>query len=86
MTEERKRVKVVIDDKEYTIVGTKSAVHIKLVAQTVNEQLEELSKMSTYLSKEERAILMAINAVSDQIESHEKMIQLENDIENNKTD
>lgn len=77
MTGERKRVKVVIDNKEYTIVGTKSATHIKLVAKTINEQLAELDKKTTYLSREEQAILMAINAISDQIESHEQMIQLE---------
>lgn len=83
---ERKRVKVVINDKEYTIIGTKSAAHIKLVAQTINDQLADLDALSNNLSREEQAILMAVNAVSDQINSHEKMIEFEEKIKNNKTD
>lgn len=83
---ERKRVKVVIDDKEYTIIGTKSAAHIKLVAKIINDQLADLDAMSNNLSREEQAILMAVNAVSDQIDSHEKMIELEEKMKNNKTD
>lgn len=80
VTGERRRVKVVINDKEYTIMGTKSAAHIKLVAKTINDQLADLDAMSNNLSREEQAILMAVNAVSDQIDSHEKMIELEDKI------
>lgn len=80
MVNKKKRIKVVIQDKEYTIVSDKSAAHIELVAETINKQLEELSAMSTTLSKEEQAILMAVNAVSDQIGSHTKMIELEEKI------
>lgn len=86
VTGDRKRVKVVINGKEYTIIGTKSAAHIKLVEKTVNDQLADLDAMSNNLSREEQAILMAVNAVSDQIESHQQMIQLEDKIKNNKTD
>lgn len=86
VTGQRKRVKVVIDGKEYTIVGTKSAAHIKLVAKTVNEQLAELDAMSNPISREEQAILMAVNAVSDQIDSHEQMIKMEEKLKDKKTD
>lgn len=77
MTNEKRRSKVVINDKEYTIVGNKSAAHVELVAETINKQIDELNSLSRKLSKEEQAILMAVNAVSDQIESHKKMIELE---------
>lgn len=86
MTGNRKRVKVVIDGKEYTIIGTKSAAHIELVAKIINDQLADLDALSNDLSREEQAILMAVNAVSDQIENHKQMIQLENRTKNNKTD
>lgn len=86
VTGQRKRVKVVINDKEYTIVGTKSAAHIKLVAKTINEQLAALEAKSAHLSREEQAILMAVNAVSDQIDSHEQMIKMEEQLKNTKTD
>lgn len=89
MSSEKRRVKVVINDKEYTIIGTKPAAHIELVASTLNKQLAELNAMSSGLSKEEQATLIAVNAVSDQIESHKRMIELEAELEalkNNKTE
>lgn len=86
MSNDKKRVKVVINEKEYTIIGTKSAAHVQLVAKIINEQLEKLDELSNNLSREEQAILIAVNAVSDQINSHKQMIELENKIKNNKTD
>lgn len=83
MAEEKRRVKVVIDEKEYTIISNKSVAHVELVAETVNKQLDEMKKLSTGMSKEELAILMAVNAVSDQIDSHTKMIELEEKIYEN---
>lgn len=80
MGNKKRRIKVVIQEKEYTIVSDKSAAHVELVAETMNKQLEELSTLSVNLSKEEQAILMAVNAVSDQIDSHTKMIELEEKI------
>lgn len=80
MASEKRRSKVVINEVEYTIVGDKSAAHIELVAETINNQIEELNSLSTSLSKEEQAILMAVNAVSDQIDSHKKMLALEEKI------
>lgn len=80
MAKEKRRTKVVINGKEYTIVGDKSAAHIELVAETLNKQLDDLKALSTGLSKEEQAILVAVNAVSDQIENHQRMIKLEEKI------
>lgn len=82
MSAEKKRVKVMIDGKEYTIIGNKSAAHVQLVAQTINEQLEKLNQLSTSLTKEEKSILIAVNAVSDQIDHHKKMIEMEEKLEN----
>ena len=80
MANEKRRTKVVINDIEYTIVGEKSSAHIELVAETLNKQLADLNKLSTKLSKEEQAILVAVNAVSSEIESHQKVLQLEEKI------
>lgn len=81
MAYEKRRTKVMINDREYTIVGKKSTAHTKLVADTVNNQIEVLKSLSSNLSKEEQAILIAVNAISDQIELHEKMIELEEKLE-----
>ena len=86
MSADKKRVKVSIDGKEYTIIGTKSDAHIQLVAKTINEQLKTLNELSNDLSKEEQSILIAVNAVSDQIDYHREMMQLENKLKNNKED
>lgn len=80
MVNQKRRTKVEINDREYTIVGDKSTAHIKLVAETINKQIEELTSLSSNLSKEEQAILMAVNAVSDQIEMNIKMIELEEEL------
>lgn len=80
MANEKRRTKVIINGKEYTIVGEKSSAHIELVAETLNKQLADLNKLSTKLSKEEQAILVAVNAVSSEIESHQKVLQLEEKI------
>ena len=81
MTKQTKRVKVNINEKEYTIISDKPSAHIDLVAQTINRQLKELSELSNNLSQEEQAMLIAVNAVSDQIEDHKKMIQLEKELD-----
>lgn len=80
MANEKRRTKVVINEKEYTIVGEKSSVHIELVAETLNTQLEALRTLSTKFSKEEQAILVAVNAVSSQIESQQEIMKLEEKI------
>lgn len=80
MTTEKRRAKVMIDDKEYTIISNKSTAHIKLVAETINKQLIKLDELSNNLSKEEQAILVAVNAISDQIDYQNQMIQLEEEM------
>lgn len=80
MVYQKRRLKVEINEKEYTIVGDKSTAHVKLVTDTINKQIEELTSLSSNLSKEEQAILMAVNAISDQIDMHKKMIELEEQV------
>ena len=81
MVYQKRRTKVEINDREYTIVGEKSTAHVKLVAETINKQIKELTSLSSSLSKEEKAILMAVNAVSDQVETNLKMLELEKELE-----
>ncbi len=78
MADEKRRVKITIDDKEYTIVTNKSVAHVELVAETVNKQLDDLKSLSKGMPKEDLAMLMAVNAVSAQIDAQTKMIELEN--------
>lgn len=81
MVNQKRRTKVEINEKEYTIVGDKSSAHVNLVADTINKQIEELTSLSSNLSKEEQAILMAVNAISDQITTQQNMIKLEEELD-----
>lgn len=81
MVNQKRRTKVEINGREYTIVGEKSTAHVKLVADTINKQIEELTSLSSNLTKEEQAILIAVNALSDQIDTNIKMLELEEELE-----
>ncbi len=81
MAIQKKRYKAVIDHQSYTIIGTQSTKHMDLVTSIVNEQLTELHRLSPQLDKEQAAILMAINAVSDQLTKQEKILRLTNQVE-----
>lgn len=77
---EKKRYKAVIDGKSYTIIGHESKTHMDLVTRLVNEQLEEIRRMSPSSDAEEAAILLAINAVSDQLNKQAQIIKMEKEI------
>ncbi|WP_423188766.1 cell division protein ZapA [Alkalibacterium sp. f15] len=89
MSEGKRRYKATIDGEIYTIVGSKPEKHMRVVAETVDEQLSQLKELTKGLDKEKRAILLAINAVSDQLtmrheleELKEKYERLEQNLEN----
>lgn len=74
----KKRYKATIQGKDYTIVGTKSDAHMDAVIDVIDEQLEQIKELSEKITNEEAAILVAVNAVSDQIEMQEKVLFQEN--------
>lgn len=67
MAERKRRFKAVIDGKEYTIIGPGSPAHFQTVTALLNQQLAALRQASPKLSKEDAAILLAFNALSDQV-------------------
>lgn len=82
MAEERKsRFRTKIDGNTYTIVGPKSQKHMKTVVELVSEQLDSLKSITNGLDSEKRAVLLAINTVSEQLELQKKVIELEEKIE-----
>lgn len=80
MPEGKRRYKATIDGESYTIVGPKSQEHMKTVAETVDEQLNQLKELTKGLSTEKRAILLAINAVSDQLSMHKELEEIKDKI------
>ncbi|MBS1005715.1 cell division protein ZapA [Levilactobacillus brevis] len=82
MTEDTHRFKAVIAGKTYTIVGQATDEHMRAVTEVLNEQLTQLKQLSPNMSKEDAAILMAFNAVSDQL----KMVAAQDDTAATATD
>ena len=67
MSEEKRRFKAVIGDKAYTIIGPGSEQHFLTVTKLLNERLDQVKKLAPDLTAEEQAILVAFNAVADQV-------------------
>lgn len=82
MSNKPSRFKTTIDGRSFTIVGRKSQEHMRVVSDLVSDELTELKKVTRNLDNEERAILLAINAKSEQLEMQKKVIELEEKLKN----
>lgn len=81
MSNDKLRYKATIAGKEYTIIGARSVKHMQVVEKTVDNQLKQITKLTRGLDPERRAVLAAVNAVSDQIEMQIKLHEMEAEIE-----
>ena len=77
VSQKKQRYRANIAGKTYTILGTKSHQHMHSVIKLLNEQWNELGEVAKECSNEEKAILLAINAVSVQLEKQEQLMMLE---------
>ncbi|WP_270596992.1 cell division protein ZapA [Enterococcus asini] len=73
----KKRYKAVINNQTYTIIGHESSQHMDMVTKLVNDQLKEIKGLSASINTEEAAILLAINAISDQLKKQEELLKLQ---------
>lgn len=81
VAKQKNRFKAVIENQECTIISKESPEHMKMVTELVNEQLEEIKRMSIETDNEQAAILLAINAVSDQFKKQEELMELKDENE-----
>ncbi|EGP4966149.1 cell division protein ZapA [Enterococcus faecium] len=77
MAHEKTRYKAVIANQPYTIIGRETKHHMDIVTKLINEQLAELKQLSPQMDNEQAAILMAVNALSDQLKKQERILELE---------
>ncbi|MGK0551423.1 cell division protein ZapA [Enterococcus faecalis] len=77
---EKTRYKAVIADQTYTIIGQESKQHMDLVTKIVNEQLAEIKHLGPQTDNEQASVLLAINAVSDQLKKQEQVLTLEQQV------
>lgn len=76
MAHEKTRYKAVIANQTYTIIGRETKHHMDIVTKLINEQLAELKQLSPQMDNEQAAILMAVNALSDQLKKQERILEL----------
>ena len=71
------RYKAIVAGQTYTIIGQESKQHMDMVTALVNEQLNEIMSLSPGITQEKATMLLAINAVSDQLKMQEALMKLE---------
>ncbi len=81
MVKQKNRFKATIENQNYTIISKEDPKHLKMVTDLVNDQLKEIKKMSAEIDSEQAAILLAINAVSDQLKKQKELLDLKEENE-----
>ena len=76
MAKAKIRYKAVNANQSYTIIGQETSQHMDRVTRLVNEQLQEIRQMAPQTSQEEAAILLAVNAISDQLKKQEELLTI----------
>ena len=76
----KNRITVDIYGVQYTIVGTESASHIRMVASIVDGKMQEISSVNPSLDTNRLAVLTAINAVNDYLKVKDRLEQHEKEI------
>ncbi|MFB9770150.1 cell division protein ZapA [Lactiplantibacillus modestisalitolerans] len=79
MAASKRRFKAEIDGQTYTIIGTASDRHMQTVTRMMNEQIEQLKQLAPTLSDREIAILLAFNAISDQVDKQAELLKMQPD-------
>lgn len=77
---QKQRITVDIFGGQYTIVGSETSSHIRLVASMVDDKMREISSKNPSLDISKLAVLTAVNAVNDYIKLKNRLEQLENEL------
>lgn len=75
--QDKTRATVDIFGQQYSIVGSESTSHIRLVASIVDEKMREISTKNPSLDINKLAVLTAMNAVHEYIKLKEDYERLE---------
>jgi cell division protein ZapA len=63
----KSRFEAKIMGKTYTITSEQDQAHMKAVVDLANQQLAQIANQSAQLTTEQAAVLLALNALSDQL-------------------
>ncbi|MGG0667401.1 cell division protein ZapA [Sporosarcina koreensis] len=78
--DQKTRVAVDIYGQTYTIVGSETSNHVRLVASMVDERMREISSRNPYLDSSKIAVLTAVNSVHDYLKLKERIELLEEEL------
>jgi cell division protein ZapA len=83
MLSDTKKTRTTVDiyGQQYTIVGTESTSHVRLVASLVDDKMREISSMNPILDTNKLAVLTAVNAVNDYLKLKDRVERLEAEIQ-----
>ncbi|MFA1820624.1 cell division protein ZapA [Virgibacillus oceani] len=74
--EEKSRITVEIHNKSYTIVGGESEQHVRLVADLVDQKMNEIRESNRHLDTTRLAVLTAVNTMNDYLKLKEDYAKL----------
>ncbi|WP_429970713.1 cell division protein ZapA [Fructilactobacillus sp. Tb1] len=74
----KKRFKAKIGNKDFTFIGTSSEEHMESVTKILNDELSKIKGQVKNISDEDAAILLAFNAISDQLNKQLEIDDLKN--------
>lgn len=77
---EKRRFKITIDGLDYIIIGKSSGEQMRAVAKITQQQLNQLRELMPNLTPQRASILVALNAVSDQLKKQEEIDELKDQI------
>lgn len=81
MSEQPKnRISVDIYGQTYTMLGTESTSHMRLVASTVDNTMREIKQANPSLDSTKLAVLTAVNSVNDSLKLKEQLVLLEEEL------
>ncbi|ART77532.1 cell division protein ZapA [Sutcliffiella horikoshii] len=80
LSEQKTRTTVDIYGQQYSIVGTESISHIRLVASIVDEKMREINSKNSHLDISKLAVLTAVNVVHDYIKLKDDYDMLEREL------
>jgi cell division protein ZapA len=82
--DKRNKTTVDIYGQPYTIVGTESASHMRLVASMVDEKMREIRMKNPYLDTSKLAVLTAVNTVHEYSKLKDELDQLQLELKREK--
>ncbi|MFD1735963.1 cell division protein ZapA [Bacillus salitolerans] len=76
---DQKKTKTTVDiyGQQYSIVGSESTSHIRLVASIVDDKMREISEKNPSLDINKLAVLTAVNVVHDYIKVKDELEALQ---------